>query len=236
MTVSERIDQLDITLFDGIESQSLPQDKTAWLALQRSMRKEKYNYLEIGSHLGGSLQTYVIDPQCNLITSIDPRPASQPDDRGDGTQVFHYPDNSTQRMKDNLQLVRRHHPWAEIALLTYDKKSADISRYDIDMITMAGGPHLCLIDGEHTAKAALEDYAFCKSVVAPGGVISFHDDYILRRTLQGIVQLLLEEGTTMEIVKFPGQVFSILFDECPALDDPYVKQFLGKSTADWLWK
>ena len=41
-----------------------------------------FRYLEIGSHLGGSLQALVADPRCMEIVSIDTRPDSQPDDRG----------------------------------------------------------------------------------------------------------------------------------------------------------
>lgn len=75
--VDSRIDRLDLSLFDAVETQSCDGDQLAWLAIQRSLRSVGgYTYLEIGSHLGGSLQQHVVDPKCNWIVSIDRRPVS----------------------------------------------------------------------------------------------------------------------------------------------------------------
>lgn len=80
-----RVDALDISLFESIGSQTSPGDRRSLLALHRACRETygAFAYLEIGSHLGGSLQALIADPCCTAITSIDPRPASQPDARGD---------------------------------------------------------------------------------------------------------------------------------------------------------
>ena len=99
-----RIEGMDVSLFDAIQSQSDNGDRRSWLALQRSVRaaKDGYTYLEIGSYLGGSIQQYLVDQKCHTIYSIDKRPLHPPDDRG-GT--VHYEDNSMERMLHNLESV-----------------------------------------------------------------------------------------------------------------------------------
>jgi hypothetical protein len=98
-----RLEALDVSLFDSVPTQSSDADRQSWLAVQRSVRVPSgYTYLEIGSHLGGSVQQHLVDPLCRQIISIDKRPASQPDDRG---KIFHYKDNSSSRMMDNLRRV-----------------------------------------------------------------------------------------------------------------------------------
>src|SRR4051794_16482548 len=92
-----RLERLDLSLFEAIPSESYPGDRRSWLALQHAVRRAPagYTYLEIGSHLGGSLQQHLVDPRCRRIFSIDKRPLVQPDDRG---VVWHYDGNSTARM------------------------------------------------------------------------------------------------------------------------------------------
>src|SRR5262249_19291696 len=102
--VSERIEDLDIGLFDAIPSQTSADTRRSLLAVHRApaRRHPAIAYLEIGSHLGGSLQPYLLDPRCRAIYSIDPRPAAQKDDRAPGF-VAAYGQNSTARM---LALLR----------------------------------------------------------------------------------------------------------------------------------
>jgi hypothetical protein len=102
----ERLHALDITLFDGIPSQSTGLDRRSLLAAQGAIRARfgSYVYLELGSHLGGSVQTHVMDPACARIYSIDRRPLAQPDARG---QDSDYAGNSTARMIENLTRVAR---------------------------------------------------------------------------------------------------------------------------------
>src|SRR5215472_7948487 len=101
MGVEERIESLDLSLFDLVSTQTYPEDRASLLLLQRCIRRSgSYIYLEIGSHLGGTLQTHLLDPRCALIYSIDKRPLVQPDEYS-GT--WHYPENSTQRMLAGLR-------------------------------------------------------------------------------------------------------------------------------------
>jgi hypothetical protein len=100
--LDQRIADLDLTLFASIYSQSSDADKQSLLATQHAVRSAfgDYCYLEIGSHLGGSLQPYVVDPRCRRIYSIDKRPEAVPDNRG---IAIPYPENSTARCSDNLR-------------------------------------------------------------------------------------------------------------------------------------
>ena len=73
------IRDLDLGLFAQITSQSTESDKRSLLAVQDAVREivgpeGKYNYLEIGSYLGGSIQPHLIDQRCERIFSIDKRP------------------------------------------------------------------------------------------------------------------------------------------------------------------
>src|SRR5690606_30491605 len=95
---------LDLSLFSAIESQSTAEDKASLLACQLAVRSlvPGYRYLEIGSHLGGSIQPHLRDPLCSAIVSIDKRPQKQPDERGFD---YTYLNNSTERMLENLRRV-----------------------------------------------------------------------------------------------------------------------------------
>ena len=85
----------------GIPSQTKTGDRASLLALQEGVATVfgAFEYLEIGSHLGGSLQAAVRDPRVERIVSIDLRPEATPDERG---KRIPYAGNSTQRMLDNL--------------------------------------------------------------------------------------------------------------------------------------
>lgn len=99
-----RIEKLDPTVFATISSQSTPRDQRSLLALHAAARRAygEFVYLEIGSHIGGSLQALVADPACKSIVSIDPRPKAFADERG---IVSKYPENSTERMLEYLAKV-----------------------------------------------------------------------------------------------------------------------------------
>ena len=57
--LEDRIQSLDVSLFDSILSETSPEDKHSLLLVQKCLRhRGEYVYLEIGSHLGGSIQTH----------------------------------------------------------------------------------------------------------------------------------------------------------------------------------
>jgi Methyltransferase domain len=196
-----RLNHHDLDLFNHIHSESKPGDKVSWLALQRATRmsSQPYVYLEIGSHLGGSIQPHLLDTKCRKIYSIDKRPVEMPDDRG---IRLHYEKNSTSRMLANLTEVDSTQV-SKIICFDMDAK-------EIDPKLVSDPPHLCFIDGEHTKSAALSDFKFCLSVCAPEAIISFHDDRIIAPALAEIVQHLRRQGIPYEALKLRGSTFAIV--------------------------
>jgi hypothetical protein len=161
--IAERINALDTSIFEHIESQTTVEDRRSLLALHAAIAERgEFSYLEIGSHLGGTLQAVIADPRCVRVVSIDSRPAWQPDDRLGG---YDYADNSTDRMLRFLGQV----PGADLGKL----ETFDASTEAIDPARITCAPSLCFIDGEHTCAAALRDARFCRMI--GGGVIAFHD-------------------------------------------------------------
>lgn len=164
---SERLASLDLALFDPVPSQTSEEDKRSLLALHAAIadRLGEFAYLEIGSHLGGSLQVLATDDRCRRIVSIDPRPEWQPDDRL-GVTGFSYPENSTQAMLDRLAAI----PGADVQKI----EPLELGSDQIDPASVAR-PDFCFVDGEHTHDAVLRDARFCRSALRGRGVIAFHD-------------------------------------------------------------
>jgi hypothetical protein len=174
----EALATLDTSLFDTVRSQTSEMDRVSLLALHNACREVhgEFAYLEIGSHLGGSLQVLVVDRRCTSITSIDSRPESAPDVRG----ISSYPGNTTARMLVRLRLV----PGADLTKVQTIEAEAPA-------LDPAGlpAPQLCLIDGEHTHDAALADARFCRDVLCDQGAIAFHD----RRLVRSAIECFLED-------------------------------------------
>ena len=190
-----RIDSLDLSVFDDLETQSSRGDKTAWLAIQRAVRTAmpSYAYLEIGSHLGGSLQQYMRDPRCAVVWSIDRRPPRQPDDRG---TTYVYDDNSSQRM---IELLRRLDRDASDKVVCFDSDASEVNPASIEV-----APSICFIDGEHTHSAVLSDFAFCLRVCAKNAIVYFHDDGVVLRALHQILGELARRDVAFRALKFGG--------------------------------
>jgi hypothetical protein len=176
--IATRVEALDTGLFRHVPTETTEDDQRSLLAIHDTIarRTGTFSYLEIGSHLGGTLQVLIADPRCVRMVSIDPRPASQPDDRGRG---FDYPDNSTDRMLALLRGV----PDADLdKLQTVEMSTEDIA---------PGGfprPDLCFIDGEHTYAAALRDARFCRAVLQGAGVVAFHDAHIVEPAIRDFLR------------------------------------------------
>src|ERR1700689_676399 len=122
MTTDERIERLDLSLFDGGPSQTTEEDKRPLRAAQTAVRRSfpGYVYLEIGSYKGGSLQPYVVDPKCGRIISIDPRPTATPDSRG----IFNYERVSTAGMLASLEQI----PGADVSKIkTFESTTAGLT-------------------------------------------------------------------------------------------------------------
>jgi hypothetical protein len=217
MTSISHVEALDLSLFRWIRSETDDADRRSLLAVQRAVANSngRFTYLEIGSHLGGSIQPYLVDPRCTKIYSIDPRPLEQPDDRREGCR-WKYPDNSTQRMMDLLSAIDA----ASVdKIVCFEQSSTDVDPAKIDP-----KPQVAFIDGEHTHTAALADFSFCMKIIADGGVIVFHDFWIiyaaifeicdrLRRMTPGAVPLMLD-----------GSVFAVFLDRNLPSSDAFLNE------------
>jgi hypothetical protein len=199
-SIEERIQRLDTSLFSHVDSQSTDNDKRTLLALQAHFRvgREGFTYLEIGSYMGGSLQSCVVDGQCQHIVSIDPRPRSLPDDRG---VTWTYEDNSTQKMISLLAKI----PGADVGKIhPIDAGTDSITPQDIPFT-----PDLCFIDGEHTDESALRDARFCLSVVRQDGCIFFHDAQIVYKGIDRFLKELVAANRRHRAFILPDSIFIV---------------------------
>ncbi len=199
------INELDLRLFEKIPSQSTDQDKQSLLACQLAVRElaGEYNYLEIGSYLGGSIQPHLLDPKCRRIYSIDKRPHSQPDERG---IEYVYENNSTARMMEKLSGVSE--SLDKITTIDGDSKSIEPSRIE-DKI------QFCFIDGEHTDEAVVADFEFCLKVLDTNGAIVFHDAQITYNGIADCISYLETNNIKFKAYVLPHIVFVIEIGEFP---------------------
>jgi methyltransferase family protein len=207
-----QLESLDIGLFDGIPSQTSIEDKRSLLALHVACRRQhpRFRWLEIGSHLGGSLQALIRDPACEAIDSIDLRPELVADDR---IATVSYPDNSTERMTRLLGEL----PEADLGKLrTYDAHTGQLNPQDFER------PDVCLIDAEHTVEACRRDAEFCRLVLRGRGVVAFHDVGVIYRAVAGFVDSVRASGTACRLAYLPDLMFAVELGPSDLLDDPAV--------------
>jgi hypothetical protein len=194
----EQLAALDISLFARIPAQLEDGDRRSLLAVQLAIRERfpEYIYLEIGSHLGGSIQPHLRDSRCKRIYSIDKRPIEQVDDRG---FPCYYPENSTKRM---LELLREIDPQVDARITCFDMDASAVDPRAVDP-----RPDLCFIDGEHTDRAAFSDYASCRKMMGNRGIVLFHDANIVFPALVRILGELRDSGTPFHGYILPSSVF-----------------------------
>lgn len=223
-SVSSRIGALDITLFSQIPSQTTEADRRSLLAAQFCTREcvDGYVYLEIGSHLGGSIQPHLLDPRCKKIYSIDKRPPSQPDDRG---PIYEYPDNSTERMLSLLAAVDPQQV-TKVECIDGDTKSIPPSR-------IHHAPDLCFIDGEHTSAAVVSDFDFCLKVCAAGATIAFHDAQTVFRGLRSLVSKLRRSKREFSSHALSDVVYVVCLDK--GMVRTGLAKFSAQTREDDLW-
>lgn len=192
-----RITAFDTAVFT-IETQTSHRDRVALLRIQSLVRRVRgrYAYLEIGSHLGGTLLPHLLDPTCESVHSVDPRPPCQPDERG---QVFYYVDNATARMRE--QLASEVPPGALLRLTTWEHHAANIP-------AQAYGRKfdLALIDGEHTNVAAFSDFVSILPTLERDACVAFHDANLVLDAITNIERLLRHEGTRHVTLILPDLV------------------------------
>jgi Methyltransferase domain len=216
---SPRIRSLDLSLFDAIPTQTSRADRRALLGLHRAIMNKhgEFAYLEIGSHLGGSIQPYLVDPACLRIYSIDPRPLMQPDDRLRG--CVHYPGNSTEQMLDNLRAIDPGATDTKLQCLESDASELDPAIVSIH-------PMIVFIDGEHTRRAVNSDVDFCLNVIDPRGIIAFHDFSIVYKAIFDVLKRMRNRKFLAYLIE--GDVFAIFLDPALPHEDEYLCARYGK--------
>lgn len=226
-TIADRVDALDLSLFQAIQSQTSEGDKRSFLVIQRAVANARgsYSYLEIGSHLGGSIQPHLLDDRCLKIYSIDPRPLLQPDDRKEGF-VARYEDNSSRKM---LQLLSGIYPNPESKVDCFDVGVEGMNETSISPV-----PDIALIDGEHTVSAALKDAAYCLDVVRRDGVILFHDFGIIWPAVKTFCRTLRHSKIPFSAYKLESETFAIIFDKKLIFSDSYLIKRRAAGELFWL--
>lgn len=219
------INSCDLALFSRIASQSTDEDKRSLLACQLAVRdlSPSYTYMEIGSHLGGSIQPHLADPRCGRIYSIDKRPKKQPDARGFD---WVYENNSTERMLENLRQV--HADLAKLTAIDGDSRTVDPTRI-VEKID------LCFIDGEHTDGAAIADFEFCRSVLAENGAIIFHDAQITYNGIAACLNKLTTQNVTFKAYVLPHVVFVVEIGDFPLHRHPKIADRLVENQLSFLF-
>lgn len=182
-------------------------DRRSLLALHAALAaRGEFRYLEVGSYHGASLQSFIADPRCRRIISIDRRDESSPDERfGEGR----YPGNTTTEMLQRLATV----PGADLSKLTTIEAGTD----EVDPAEVTAD--LCLIDAQHTNDAALRDARFCYRAVRGRGVIVFHD----RITVDRGIQRFLGELSPYRAYPLAHDMFVVEMDVPSLLTDPRVR-------------
>ncbi len=196
-----RVEDEDISVFE-IKSQTTKRDKKTLLIVQNFLREQigAYSYLEIGSHLGGSLVPHLAHPECTRIASVDPRPVQFRDERG---RLENYKGNSTERMVSGLSAILPEPCMGKLE--TYDCDAGQLKDHGLTK-----GFDLALIDGEHTNTAAFRDYLNVRKYMAKSSIILFHDSNIVFDALRNVQTLLDDEGTLYSGYYLPGILYALV--------------------------
>ncbi len=220
------ISGLDLKLFEKIPSQSSDNDKRSLLACQLAARElaPGYNYLEVGSYLGGSIQPHLLDEKCARIYSIDKRPEKQPDERG---AEYTYLNNSTARMMEKLREVAPE-KLDKITTIDGDTRSLDPSQINEKI-------QLCFIDGEHTDEAAVSDFKFCLKVLDTNGAIVFHDAAITYNGLDECVKYLQDNQINYRAYNLPDIVFAVEIGDFPLHQNPAIRERLLNNHVGYIY-
>jgi methyltransferase family protein len=196
----DRLRRCDPALYAGAFSATSTEDRRALLLLQSIVRREgDYVYLEIGSHLGGTLQPHCADPRCRRAYSIDKRTQATPDIR---PMTIVYEQITGASMITGLRAT-----WGD----QVDKIVAlDCDAQDVTVAQVQPAPRFCFIDGEHTIAAAQRDFASCLRWISPDGIIAFHDGNLIFGAFADCRRQLDEAGIRHRSFQLPGTVYAIL--------------------------
>jgi hypothetical protein len=198
------LEDFDPSVF-RVESQTSDADKRSLLCLQDIVRNRdtRYTYLEVGSHVGGTIFPHLIDPHCDSVVSLDPRPVSLSDERG---RSMDYDGNSTARMISFLERIVP--PDAMLKLQTHDIDASQIASIgDRFRATLA------LIDAEHTNRAVFRDFLFILPYMESDAIVAFHDSNLVFDALMNIETFLAYSGHQFSAFYLPDNVYAVALGE-----------------------
>ena len=188
---------MDLSKEFPIESQTSLNDKVVLLKIRDILqRNPSYNYLEIGSFLGGSLTPFLQDEKCERVLSIDERGRAQPDERG---ALYDYAGITHQTMIDNLHGVGLNTQ----KLTTFDGSIDDFTE-------VAEKYDFAFIDGEHTDFACFRDFIHCERLLKQDHIVAFHDSTFIYKSLKIIIELLKAKEHTFKFIKVIDAEVSVI--------------------------
>ncbi len=216
--LDNKFNNLDLNFFESIESQTSVLDKQSLLAIQNAVRRKgDYIFLEIGSHLGGTIQPYLVDPLCTKIFSIDKRSLNIPDERG---LSIVYEGNSTDRMLSKLKLISGGN-MDKLCCIDSDSESIDVKYIN-------ERPNLLFIDGEHTNKAVVKDFNLCFKLIQNDGIIVFHDVKVIYNGIRKIMKLLKDNNIKFRNYYLPSSIYVLEIGNPTIVEDPNIKNLIEK--------
>ena len=130
-----------------------------------------------------------------------------------------------------LENLRRVAPGEIHKLVCFATDALDAPASAIDV-----APDICFIDGEHTNRAVLNDFAFCLSVCARDAVIVFHDAGTTRPGIKECLRFLRRSGRAYVAHKLPGNTFAIALWGSPVGSDLRIRRMAVAVNGErWLW-
>jgi hypothetical protein len=184
---SNILSSIDTSIF-SIPSQTSQEDRVALEQIRNFISEQTtdYNYLELGSYLGGTLLPHVLSPSCSKVLSVDKRVSNQPDERR--SQGYSYQGITTD---DLMTQLRKNVPDSTYLnkVSTHDGVIDDLDPQLI-LKDYSIGFQLCFIDAEHTNEAVFSDFLHTHRLSSPDSVILLHDSWMLGSGIRNIISHL----------------------------------------------
>jgi predicted O-methyltransferase YrrM len=173
-----------------VPSQLSNRDVTTLIDIMNFMSKQySYQYLEIGSYLGASLQWHLETPNCIKVVSIDKRSR---DKIKDERQIDYAYTTTTQDMLNAL--TSNQIPIDK--LIAIDGTVDDIPKdFLFDLV---------FIDAEHTNQAVFYDTLKCYESMKNDSIIMMHDDWIVYKGIEDIENYLADTKQVFRKFKMPN--------------------------------
>tara|TARA_Y100000768_G_C23894385_1_gene641793 strand:+ start:281 stop:1069 length:789 start_codon:yes stop_codon:yes gene_type:complete len=190
----------EIKRYFPVSSQTSDADKLILLKIIKFVKKIKknFNYIEIGSFLGGSLTPFLMETSCKSIVSIDKRNQKQDDERN---EEWSY-ENINE--KDMINGLKKH------GLNTSKLKTFN---GDIKNFKTKKKFDLSFIDGIHTDINTFSDFLNVLNLSTRDSIVLFHDSSIIFKSIGMINLLLLNQNYRFKLVKFKNSEISGIFFE-----------------------